>query len=313
MPKVRQRADGGDQPGAAAQPACISRPPRQCGPEQQATVSGNREKVEAERACLILASRDKAVLEQLAASYRAQESDYRPPRPARDGRHRCAPCASGAGRRPGWHRAGGPVMPAPLASSANAQAQTAGGAAARTPRSEASKDFSQLQGGAPTRCRRRYVTAHLGTEAADERRWKWPGAGGTQHGCGGDGNETSPLPPQTPPAGDRATDKDTPVATEDAPWRRWPGRPGPGDAGPLRSCRHCSCNSGRVALPATAGPGLPAPTPTPAPGAAIASMADSTPRRQRRRCHDPATTGDGPARQQARRPRQQRRDRDRRP
>ncbi|MEW6383817.1 MAG: flagellar hook-length control protein FliK, partial [Pseudomonadota bacterium] len=41
-------------------------------------------------------------------------------------------------------------MPAPLASSANAQAQTAGGAAARAPRSEASKDFSQLlQGGAP--------------------------------------------------------------------------------------------------------------------------------------------------------------------
>ena len=34
---------------------------------------GNREKVEAERARLILASRDKAVLEQLAASYRAQE------------------------------------------------------------------------------------------------------------------------------------------------------------------------------------------------------------------------------------------------
>lgn len=41
--------------------------------QQQATVDGNREKVEAERARLILASRDKAVLEQLAASYRAQE------------------------------------------------------------------------------------------------------------------------------------------------------------------------------------------------------------------------------------------------
>ena len=41
--------------------------------QQQATVNGNREKVEAERARLILASRDKAVLEQLAASYRAQE------------------------------------------------------------------------------------------------------------------------------------------------------------------------------------------------------------------------------------------------
>jgi len=41
--------------------------------QQQQTVNGNLEKVEAERARLILASRDKAVLEQLAASYRAQE------------------------------------------------------------------------------------------------------------------------------------------------------------------------------------------------------------------------------------------------
>lgn len=41
--------------------------------QQRKTVDSNREKVEAERARLILASRDKAVLEQLAASYRAQE------------------------------------------------------------------------------------------------------------------------------------------------------------------------------------------------------------------------------------------------
>ncbi|KAF1017215.1 MAG: hypothetical protein GAK31_00475 [Stenotrophomonas maltophilia] len=41
--------------------------------QQQLTVDGNREKVEAERARLLLASRDKQVLEQLAASYRAQE------------------------------------------------------------------------------------------------------------------------------------------------------------------------------------------------------------------------------------------------
>ncbi|MFG3447948.1 MULTISPECIES: flagellar export protein FliJ [unclassified Stenotrophomonas] len=41
--------------------------------QQRQTVDSNREKVEAERARLILASRDKAVLEQLAASYRAQE------------------------------------------------------------------------------------------------------------------------------------------------------------------------------------------------------------------------------------------------
>jgi len=41
--------------------------------QQRQTVDSNREKVEAERARLLLASRDKQVLEQLAASYRAQE------------------------------------------------------------------------------------------------------------------------------------------------------------------------------------------------------------------------------------------------
>ena len=41
--------------------------------QQSQTVDSNREKVEAERARLLLASRDKQVLEQLAASYRAQE------------------------------------------------------------------------------------------------------------------------------------------------------------------------------------------------------------------------------------------------
>ena len=41
--------------------------------QQRQTVDNNREKVEAERARLLLASRDKQVLEQLAASYRAQE------------------------------------------------------------------------------------------------------------------------------------------------------------------------------------------------------------------------------------------------
>ncbi|MBD9534383.1 flagellar export protein FliJ [Stenotrophomonas sp. ATCM1_4] len=40
---------------------------------QSRTVDSNRERVDAERARLLLASRDKQVLEQLAASYRAQE------------------------------------------------------------------------------------------------------------------------------------------------------------------------------------------------------------------------------------------------
>ncbi|SBV36099.1 Flagellar export protein FliJ [uncultured Stenotrophomonas sp.] len=41
--------------------------------QQSQTVDHNRERVDAERARLLLASRDKQVLEQLAASYRAQE------------------------------------------------------------------------------------------------------------------------------------------------------------------------------------------------------------------------------------------------
>jgi flagellar FliJ protein len=41
--------------------------------QQMRTVDQNRARVEAERARLLLASREKQVLEQLAASYRAQE------------------------------------------------------------------------------------------------------------------------------------------------------------------------------------------------------------------------------------------------
>ena len=41
--------------------------------QQSRTVDSSRERLEAERARLLLASRDKQVLEQLAASYRAQE------------------------------------------------------------------------------------------------------------------------------------------------------------------------------------------------------------------------------------------------
>lgn len=166
-------------------------------------------------------------------------------------------------------------MPTPLASSANAQAQTAGGAAARTPRSEASKDFSQLlQGGAPdapagaatsppTSAPKPQTSADGNGQAPEERSMD----------AAATGNETSPLPPQTPPAGDRATDKDTPVATEDAPW------PPLGLAGlvlAMPATAPAATGAG-AAPPATAGPGLPAPTPTQAPGAAVASITDSTP------------------------------------
>jgi flagellar export protein FliJ len=52
--------------------------------QQSQTVDRNRERVEAERARLLLASRDKQVLEQLAASYRAQERQVVERRDQRD-------------------------------------------------------------------------------------------------------------------------------------------------------------------------------------------------------------------------------------
>lgn len=52
--------------------------------QQAQTVDLNRGKVEAERARLLLASREKQVLEQLAASYRAQEAQVTGRREQRD-------------------------------------------------------------------------------------------------------------------------------------------------------------------------------------------------------------------------------------
>jgi len=52
--------------------------------QQRQTVDRNRERVDAERARLLLASRDKQVLEQLAASYRAQEKQVEERRDQRE-------------------------------------------------------------------------------------------------------------------------------------------------------------------------------------------------------------------------------------
>lgn len=52
--------------------------------QQSQTVDRNRERVDAERARLLLASRDKQVLEQLAASYRAQEKQVEDRRDQRE-------------------------------------------------------------------------------------------------------------------------------------------------------------------------------------------------------------------------------------
>lgn len=115
-------------------------------------------------------------------------------------------------------------MPAPLAGSANAQPQNANSGAARAPRSEASKDFSQLlQGGAPAAAAGsadtpsatpspsgQPSTTDSNGQAARERTTEPDAA-----------NSETPLPASTPAAASTAsaaTDKDKAVSAEDAPW-----------------------------------------------------------------------------------------------
>ncbi|WP_305806519.1 flagellar export protein FliJ [Stenotrophomonas sp. YIM B06876] len=69
--------------------------------QQSQTVDRNREHVDTERARLLLASRDKQVLEQLAASYRAQEKQVLDRRDQREmddlGARRVRQAQTGAG------------------------------------------------------------------------------------------------------------------------------------------------------------------------------------------------------------------------
>lgn len=115
-------------------------------------------------------------------------------------------------------------MPAPLASSANAQPQNAGAGTARASRNDSGKDFGQLlQGGATAA-----ATAATGKPA--------PAASTPGQTANADGNgqapgertpdtdgvaSDAPVPPAQPttataPGNDK--DKDTSVATDDAPW-----------------------------------------------------------------------------------------------
>lgn len=115
-------------------------------------------------------------------------------------------------------------MPAPLASSANTATPAASNSAARAPRSEGGKDFSQLlQGGAPS------SPAPAGGATTPTPTPSTPSQPSTADSHGqapgernADGEaataETSPLPPVAVTPAGAGTDKDKPAATEDAPW-----------------------------------------------------------------------------------------------
>lgn len=179
-------------------------------------------------------------------------------------------------------------MPSPLASSANAQTQNSGGAAARAPRSEGGKEFSQLlQGGAPS------AAAPAGSATtptpSTPSQPSTPDSNGQAPGeRNAEGEaasaETSPLPPVAATPAGPGTDKDTPAATEDAPWPPLGlaglvlAMPTPVDpAAALPTTAAPSLSSDGSALPAApaANPALPATAPAAA--TAAAATADGKP------------------------------------
>lgn len=216
-------------------------------------------------------------------------------------------------------------MPAPLASSANAQTQNAGGSTTRAPRSDGSKEFSQLlQGGTPaspepatpaspaTSTPSPPSTGDGNGQAPDER-------SADTHTPPGDATALPPLPSMT---GGPGTDKDKPNAAEDAPWPplglaglvlAMPTPTDPAAALPAAAAAGAGAPalaSDGTALPATTGAALPATAPatvaTPAadnkPSAASTDYATTLPlpemilpsgkRGDRGEGSDPATIGD---------------------
>ncbi|WP_445391616.1 flagellar hook-length control protein FliK [Stenotrophomonas muris] len=113
-------------------------------------------------------------------------------------------------------------MPAPLASSANTATPATSNSAARASRSEGGTDFSQLlQGGAPSApAPAGSVTTPAPSTPSQPSTADSNGQAPAERSADAEATtaETPPLPPiALTPAGPGA-DKDTPAATEDAPW-----------------------------------------------------------------------------------------------
>lgn len=173
-------------------------------------------------------------------------------------------------------------MPAPLASSANTATPATSNSAARAPRSEGGKDFSQLlQGGAPC------APASAGNATTPTPSTPSPPSTADSNGQAPDERnagaeaataETPSLPPVAVTPAGPGTEKDKPAATEDAPW------PPPGLAGLVLAMPMPADPA--AALPTTAAPALAsdgsalpaaAPATNPTPPADAPATATTTP------------------------------------
>jgi flagellar FliJ protein len=280
--------------------------------QQQATVNGNREKVEAERARLILASRDKAVLEQLAASYRAQEkvvTDRRDQREMDDiGRAARAWCRPKTRTAPSREAArdARPARQQRQPGHARHQQQCRARPAQR--RRKGLQPAAAGRRALRRACRQRHRTDAVHAQPAIDRRQQWPGTGERSADAEAATAETPP-PARCPDPGwtrhrqgQARRDRGRPVATAR------PGRPGAGDADACRSGRRSAGQRCTVT-----GQRRRRCLPRREPGTACSRAGSghrSGGRRQtggdqRGRCHRAAIAGDDPARQAQRARRRQ--------
>ncbi|TGR55853.1 flagellar hook-length control protein FliK [Mesorhizobium sp. M00.F.Ca.ET.151.01.1.1] len=179
-------------------------------------------------------------------------------------------------------------MPAPLASSANTATPAASNSAARAPRSEGGKDFSQLlQGGAPSSP----APAGGATTPTPTPTPSTPSQPSTADSHGqapgernADGEaataETSPLPPVAVTPAGAGTDKDKPAATEDAPWPplglaglvlAMPTPVDPAAALPTTAAPSLASDGSALPVPPAANTALPAAAPAAATAAPVAA------------------------------------------
>ncbi|PZS94823.1 flagellar hook-length control protein FliK [Stenotrophomonas maltophilia] len=214
-------------------------------------------------------------------------------------------------------------MPSPLASSASAQTQNAGGGTTRAPRSEGNKEFSQLlQGGTPASPAPATPASPGTSTSSPPSTADGNGQAPEEHSADADAppGEAPALPPLPSMSGAPGTDKDKPNAAEDAPWPplglaglvlAMPTPTDPAAALPAAAAAGApALASDGTALPATTGAALPATAPatvaTPAadnkPSAASTDDATTLPlpemilpggkRGDRGEGSDPATIGD---------------------
>ncbi|WP_414493522.1 flagellar hook-length control protein FliK [Stenotrophomonas maltophilia] len=176
-------------------------------------------------------------------------------------------------------------MPAPLASSANAQPQNAGGSTTRASRSDGSREFSQLlQGGTPASSAPATPASPATSTPSPPSTADGNGQAPEERSADADATpgEAPALPPLPSMAGGPGTDKDKPNAAEDAPWPplglaglvlAMPTPTDPAAALPAAAAAGApTLASDGTALPATAGAALSA-----APATVATAAADNKP------------------------------------